>query len=72
MEAIRKIIDLDSIKGLIDIPPTFCHKKVEILILPVENMETEKLKTFSPENFYGVSKIKDIENNIKNMRDEWD
>ncbi len=72
MEALRRIVNLDNLRGMIDIPLTFTYKKVEILILPVEVQATENQKIFEPEDFYGISNIKNIEQTIETMRDEWD
>jgi len=40
MEALRRIINLEKLKPMIDIPSTFNSKKVEILILPIETQAT--------------------------------
>jgi hypothetical protein len=73
MEALRRIVQLDNLRPMIDIPPTFNYKKVEILILPVEEkiQATEKQVDFDPEKFFGISHIKNIEQAIQEMRDEW-
>jgi hypothetical protein len=71
MEVIRKIVDLDRLRSMIDIPQSFKHSKVEILILPVENNAEQKNKSFDPEMFFGVSNIKNIDETIHEMRQEW-
>ena len=68
MEALRRIVNLEKLKPMIDIPSTFNYKKVEILILPIETQAT----AFEPENFFGVSHIENIKPAIQKMRDEWD
>ena len=70
MEALRRIVNLDNLRRMIDIPSTFNYQKVEILILPIET-ET-KTEVFEPEKFYGVSHIENIEQAIQGIRDEWD
>ncbi len=35
MEALRRIINLDNLREMMDIPSTFVYKKVEVLIFPV-------------------------------------
>lgn len=72
MEVIRKIVDLDILRSMIDIPKTFKCSKVEILILPVEDQPEQKAKRFNPKSFYGISNIKNIDQAIQQMRDEWD
>ena len=72
MEALRRIVNLDSLRGMIDIPSTFNYKKVELLILPIEVQAAEKKEDFEPEIFFGVSHIVNIEQAIQTMRDEWD
>lgn len=71
MEALRRIVNLDNLRNMIDIPPTFNHKKVEVLILPVENDELESEKKFNPLDFYGVSQIDNIDREIEKIREEW-
>jgi len=72
MEVIRKIVDLERLRTMIDIPQSFKHSKVEILILPVENKAEQKTEIFDPETFFGVSSIKNIDEAIQEMREEWD
>jgi len=72
MEFIRKIIDVEKLRAMIDIPQSFKYSKAEILILPVEDKQNKKAKHFNPYTFYGVSKIKNIEQAIQNIRVEWD
>ena len=72
MEVIRKIVDLERLRAMIDIPKSFKHSKVEILILPVENDAEKKMVGFDPEKFFGVSSIKNIDEAIQEVREEWD
>ena len=73
MEALRRIISLDRLRGTLDIPSTFGYKKVEVLILPVDSHAIEgKKEAFEPENFYGVSRIENIDQALQEMHDEWD
>jgi hypothetical protein len=70
MEALRRIVNLDKLRPMINIPSTFNYKKVEILILPIEEkiQATEKQEYFDPEKFFGVSNIENIEQAIQEMR----
>lgn len=72
MEALRRIVELDNLRKMIDIPATFNYTKVEILILPIENQTIEKKEVFEPESFFGTSHIENIDKAIQIMRDEWD
>jgi hypothetical protein len=40
MEVVRKIIDSDTIDWIIDLPVSFKHKKVEVLVLPVGDVQS--------------------------------
>ena len=71
MEALRRIVNLDNLREMMDIPSTFIHKKVEVLIIPIENDELKSEKKFNPLDFYGVSHIENIEQDIEKMREEW-
>ncbi len=59
-------------RSAIDIPQSFNYPKVEILILPVEEKTLQTKEDFIPEAFYGVSSIKNVEQAIQEMRDEWE
>jgi len=72
MEFIRKIVELNQLRSMMDIPESFQYKKVELLIIPlVDEIQKKELK-FKPKKFFGVSHIPDVEEKIKEMRDEWD
>ncbi len=72
MEVIRKIVEMDKLRSIIEIPSDFNHSKVEILIMPFEDVNRKGAPEFNPEEFYGVSKIDNVEDAVKEMRDEWD
>ena len=72
MEVIRKIVEMDKLRSVIEIPRDFNYSKVEILIMPVEDETGKVSPEFKPKDFYGVSKINKVENAIKEMREEWD
>lgn len=42
MEAIRKYIDASSLMAVMALPETFKNRKLEVLIFPTEEQETEK------------------------------
>jgi hypothetical protein len=70
MQALRQIIETKKLKGLIDVPENFSSEKVEIIILPVlaDNLETIH---FNPEQFFGVSQLDNVDQQLEAMRNEW-
>ncbi|HOV14222.1 MAG TPA: hypothetical protein PK771_08060 [Spirochaetota bacterium] len=46
------------------------NRKVEIIILPADNHAAIK-QEFNPEDFIGTLKVKNIEESLKDMRNEW-
>ncbi|MFP4021017.1 MAG: hypothetical protein ACLFUK_05375, partial [Halanaerobium sp.] len=55
MEFVRKIIDSNDIESIVKLPTELKNKKVEILILPVE--EGKKPQNFDPQQYKGVLNI---------------
>jgi hypothetical protein len=53
MDAIRKIVNSDELVSVVDIPKSLCGKRVELIILPVADHESEKTRTGSG---YGILK----------------
>jgi hypothetical protein len=72
MEVIRKIIEVDKLRSMIEIPYNFTHSKVEILIMPFEEDPSLPPPKFNPKEFFGVSNIKNIDQKIQEIRDEWE
>ena len=50
MEALRRIVNLDQLRELVDIPSNFAYQKVEILILPLDIQSMTNLKNFESDN----------------------
>ena len=71
MQAIRQIIETQKLKTLCNIPDDFSSDKVEIIIFPVFP-EQDKKQLFNPEQFFGVSHIKNTGQLLKDMRNEWE
>ena len=40
--------------------------------MPFEDVNRKGAPEFNPEEFYGVGKIDNVEDAVKEMRDEWD
>lgn len=76
MQFVRTVVESNRLIDIVDIPMEFKNKKVEVLILPFHKMKppSKKKKKFKPEDFEGILNIdkKDIEKEIKRMRDEWE
>lgn len=72
MEFVRKIINSDDIESIVKLPTELKNKKVEILILPVE--ENKKQQDFDPQQYRGVLNIDsdELEKELFDMRDEWE
>lgn len=47
MEAIREIREIDSNQVVIDIPDEFRKRKIEIIVMPIDDTVPEKSKRFS-------------------------
>ena len=60
---------LSNYKGFVDIPEGFTANKVEVLVLPVTN-DSKIKKPFNPEEFFGVSHLENVDEQLKAMRDE--
>ena len=73
MQAIRQTIELNQLKGIIEIPEDFQYTKVEVLVLPVEVEENQILTSaFNPEEFFGVSHLPNVDKKIQDLRNEWE
>lgn len=71
MQAIRQIVETQKLKTLIDIPEGFSSGKVEIIIFPVSAAISEE-KKFNPEQFFAVSHLKNVDQLLEEMRNEWE
>jgi predicted metalloenzyme YecM len=74
MQFVRAIVESSQLESVIKIPVEFKDQKVEVLILPLPEEKKKKKKEFNPDDFIGVLKIdsKELEKEIKSMRDEWE
>lgn len=74
MTAIRKIIESSSNSITIDLPEEYVNKKIEVLILPVEeSVEQSPKPKYDFSDFYGKLKWEgDALAEQKKLRDEWD
>jgi hypothetical protein len=72
MQFVRAIVESSSLENVVEIPREFKNRKVEILILPLQ--EKKKKKEFNPEDFEGILDLtpEEIESELRAMRDEWD
>ena len=74
MTAIRKIIENSSNSITIDLPEEYVNKKIEVLILAVEeNTEEIKEQKYDLSKFFGKLKWEgDAVAEQRKLRDEWD
>jgi hypothetical protein len=72
MEAIRKIIDHADNPLTIDLPEDFKNRKVEVIVLPIEEKEEPKNK-YNFSDLVGKLEWKgDAVAEQRKLRDEWD
>jgi hypothetical protein len=71
MQAIRQMIATRKLRDIIDIPDDFSSDTVEVIILPVA-APANAADVFNPEQFFGVSRIKNVEQLLAAQRDEWE
>ncbi len=74
MQFVRKIMDSRFIEEIIILPEELRNKKVEILVLPFNENEVynREKEIFKPEDFEGILKTVNLEEEIKTIRDEWE
>jgi hypothetical protein len=48
------------------------HKKVEVLILPLEEDNKKEGKKFNPKEFRGILRNNNLEDDINAIRNEWE
>jgi len=72
MDFIRKIVNSNDLESIVSLPNELKNKKVEMLILPLE--EKESRKNFKPEEFKGIINMKEeeIKKDLTDMRKEWE
>ena len=72
MQFVRAIVESSSLENVVKIPREFKNRKVEILILPLNEMK--KKKKFNPKDFEGVLDLsqEEIDFELREMRNEWD
>ena len=77
MNYLRKIINSEDIETLFDLPEELRNKKLEVLILPIEEEKeaaVEDEDEFNPDDFIGVlNKNEDeLKEELEVLRNEWD
>jgi hypothetical protein len=72
MEAVRKIIEHTTNPLTIELPEEFNNRKVEVIVLPVEERE-EPIKKYDFSDLIGKLEWKgDAVAEQRKLRDEWD
>ena len=71
MEAVRKIIEHSSGSVTIEVPEEYQNRKLEIIVIPLDEIKSEKKYDFS--DFFGKLKWRgDALKGQRKLRDEWD
>jgi len=39
MEFLRRVVNSDTLSGVVELPPSFCNREVEVIILPIASHE---------------------------------
>ena len=72
MEPVRKIIEKASVPLLIDIPEEYKDRKVEVVVTPIEENQTNG-KKYDFSDLFGKLQWKgDAVAEQRKLRDEWD
>lgn len=71
MQAVRQIINSNSLKNIFNLPLELRNRNVEVLILPADDQPATK-SAFAPEEFAGVLKLDDATAAARIIRDEWE
>ena len=73
MEAIRKIIEPSGNPLTIELPEGFKNRKLEVIVLPVEESDVNVNKVNDLSEFFGKLEWKgDAVKEQRKLRDEWD
>ena len=77
MNYLRKIINSEDIETLFDLPEELRNKKLEVLILPIEEEKEAAVEDegeFNPDDFRGVlnKNEDDLKEELEVLRNEWD
>ncbi|CAK0743055.1 hypothetical protein KFZ76_09415 [Methylovulum psychrotolerans] len=73
MQAIRQIIDTKKLQNVIDIPDDFSSDTVEVIVFPMlPRSDVSGATDFTPELFFGVSRLEQVGQLLEAMRNEWD
>jgi len=73
MQALRLVREIENGKLTIALPKPFRKGKMEIIIMPLEEIETTQDSDFDPDRFRGIWKHMnvDAEKMCREMREEW-
>ena len=75
MDYIRKIMNSDEVENLLDLPEQLKNKKLEVLILPVEEeVGSDDDKEFNPADYRGIldKDEEELKKEFDRMRKEWE
>jgi len=73
MEAVRKIIEKASVPLMVDIPEEYKDRKVEVIVMTLDEPAEEPKKKYDFSQFVGKLEWKgDAVAEQRKLRDEWD
>lgn len=69
MAVVRKIVESRELAKVLELPTEMKDIKVEITVRPVKDKE---MGLFDPKPFRGVLNIDNVQEQIKEIRDDWE
>ena len=71
MEAIRKYIDASSLMSIMTLPESFINRKLEVLVFPTEERESEREKIDIESVVQSlIGAIPDVDMSLEELREE--
>lgn len=73
MDAVRKIVETSSSQLTIDIPDEYRNRKLEVIVLAVDDVSQEHAKMIDLSKYFGKMEWQgDALEEQRRLRDEWD
>jgi ribosomal protein S10 len=66
---VRKVVEGSQLAQIIELPAEMKNTKVELIIRPF--IEKKEIETFDPKRFRGILNIKNVEEQIEQIRNDW-
>ena len=68
MTAVREIVDSSSLAGIVNLPPVFMNRKVELIVFPVEDT-AKVMPKFTKEQIEEAANSPDIQSLVGVLKD---